>query len=68
MKAEKKIRVIITTDSTQFWYKKDEVHEVRNRVVFTWKQNRGQPYFEKQKGYYGIPLEHCEVLPKPQKK
>lgn len=55
---EEKLKVRIT--HTNFWYHKDEVHEVFNHVVFGFY--RCNACFEKEYGKYGIELTDCEVL------
>jgi hypothetical protein len=60
MKKLEKLTVRIT--HTNGWYKKDEIHEVNNYVTFDFHGRDAN--FEKNKGTYGISLNHCVVLNK----
>ncbi len=59
------IYVQITTESEAFWYKKNEVYRVFNKLF--WGFYRGGPHFSaflnsKKYPEYGIGLDHCMVL------
>lgn len=56
-----KIKVVATKDG--FWYKKDKIIEVENRVVWHRKPfGKPEACFCVKEGYYYIPIENCAVL------
>ena len=61
MTQPKTIKVRITKD-TGFWYKKGEIHEVRNCIVYGWGGYSTEPHFSKSESTNAIGVSDCEVL------
>lgn len=58
----KRERIEIRATHSGAWYNKGEKYEVWNYLTFDWGDNN-EAYFEVERGNFGIPLKHCEVLP-----
>ena len=55
---ERRMRVRITT--TANWYKKCEVHEVGQYTTTDFIGEK--PFYEMKSGFWGIDIEHCEII------
>lgn len=59
----KTLKVKITkTPPEHLWYKKGQIHEVINHIVFGYGDELNVPHFECGGGYKGIAVYHCKVL------